>query len=87
MAMSFNLCSTAFIDFVFADTATLLQGHANPEFVQYALENWKKRAASTVNLTGKHNDRPMLGRYNHRVVEQCHSRVYCSVKENLIFDQ
>jgi hypothetical protein len=85
MAMSFNLCSTAFIDFAFADAAALLQGRANPAFLAYALENWKKRAAATVNMTVMHNDQAMLARYNRRVVEQSHSRVYCSVKEGIVF--
>jgi hypothetical protein len=85
MAMSFNLCSTAFIDFAFADAATLLQGRANHEFVARALANWKKRAVSTVNLTVMHNDRTLLARYNRRVVEQSHSRVYCAVKDGLVF--
>jgi len=85
MAMSFNLCSTAFIDFAFADAATLLQGRANPEFLEHAFENWKRRAVSTVNLTVTHNDVALLARHNRRVVEQCHSRVYCAVKDDLVF--
>jgi len=85
MAMSFNLCSTAFFDFAFADAATLLQGRANPMFLEHALENWKRRAVATVNLTVTHNDRALLARHNRRVVEQCHSRVYCAVKDDLIF--
>jgi hypothetical protein len=84
MAMSFNLCSTAFIDFAFADPATLLHGRANTQFVEHALDNWRRRATSTVNLTVTHNDRALLARHNRRVVEQCHSRVYCAVKDGLV---
>jgi hypothetical protein len=84
MAMSFNLSSTAFVDFAFADAAALLQGRANPEFLTSALDNWRKRATPTVNLTLMRNDRAQLARYNRRVVEQSHSRVYCSVKDQLV---
>jgi hypothetical protein len=86
MAMSFNLSSTAFVDFAFADAATLVEGRANPEFLKSALDNWKKRAMPTVNLTVMRNDRAQLARFNRRVVEQCHSRIYCSVKDQLVFD-
>ena len=85
MALSFNLSPTAFVDFAFADVATLLEGRAHPEFLKSALENWKKRALPTVNLTLMRNDRAQLARFNRRVVEQCHSRVYCSVKDQLVF--
>jgi hypothetical protein len=36
MAFSFNLCATAFVDYIFADPATLLQGKASPEFIARA---------------------------------------------------
>src|SRR5664279_1759757 len=37
MAFSFNLCSTAFIDYIFADPAALVEGRASPEFIARAL--------------------------------------------------
>jgi hypothetical protein len=46
MAMSFNLCSTAFVDYVFADAATLVEGRAAPAFVANALAAWRQRNCS-----------------------------------------
>lgn len=84
MAMSFNLCSTAFVDYVFADAAALVQGHASPEFVANALAAWKQRPEATIHVTMTRNNRDMLGRYNRRVIEQCYERVYCSAKTGLV---
>ncbi len=80
MAMSFNLCSTAFVDYVFADAAALVQGRASPEFVANALAAWKQRLQATINVTMTRNNRDMLARYNRRVIEQCYKRVYCSAR-------
>jgi hypothetical protein len=84
MAMSFNLCSTAFVDYIFGDAATLVQGRASPEFVANALAAWKRRPQASVNVTMTRNNRDMLARYNRRVIEQCHERVYCSAKTSLV---
>jgi hypothetical protein len=81
MAMSFNLCSTAFVDY---DAATLVQGRAAPEFVANALAAWKRRPQATINVTITRNSRDMLARYNRRVIEQCHERVYCSAKTGFV---
>jgi len=82
--MSFNLCSTAFVDYIFADAATLVQGRASPDFVANALDAWKQRPQATINVTMTRNNRDMLARYNRRVVEQCYERVYCSAKNGLV---
>jgi hypothetical protein len=84
MAMSFNLCSTAFVDFVFSDPGALLQGQASPEFLAMALSGWKRRPQATINVTVLRNHRDMLARYNRRVIEQCYERVYCSTKDGII---
>lgn len=83
MAFSFNLCSTAFIDYVFADPRVLLQGRASPEFIDYALSA-SRTLPQTVNVTHTRNDPTPLARYNRRVIEQCHERVYCSAKDRLL---
>ncbi len=85
MAMSFNLCETAFIDYVFADPAPLVEGRAAPEFVAYALANWRRRSEATINVTVTKNDSRMLARYNRRVVEQAFERVYCAAKTGIVF--
>ncbi|PKM44044.1 MAG: hypothetical protein CVV05_13085 [Gammaproteobacteria bacterium HGW-Gammaproteobacteria-1] len=80
MSMSFNLCSTAFVDYVFADAATLVQGRAAPEFLERTLAAWIQRPQLSINVTMMKNNRDMLARYNRRVIEQCRERVYCAAK-------
>ncbi|WP_126424062.1 hypothetical protein [Asticcacaulis excentricus] len=84
MAMSFNLCSTAFVDYIFTDAATLLEGRAAPEFVKEALAAWQQRPQASVNVTVTKNDPKMLARYNRRVVEQARERVYCAKKADIV---
>ena len=87
MAFSFNLCATAFVDFIFADPATLVQGKASPEFIAQAIASWERLPEKQINVTFLRNNIDMLARYNRRVVEQCHERVYCSAKEGLILSE
>jgi hypothetical protein len=84
MAFSFNLCATAFVDYVFADPATLLQGKAQPEFIAEALGNLQGLPTKHVYVTFQRNRLDMLARYNRRVIEQCHSHVFCSAREGLV---
>jgi hypothetical protein len=84
MAMSFNLCSTAFVDYIFADAATLVEGRAAPAFVANALAAWRQRPQATSNVTVTKNNRPMLARYNRRVIEQARERVYCAEKTGIV---
>jgi hypothetical protein len=84
MALSFNLCSSAFIGYIFADVSTLVQDRASPEFLARALASFEKRPEVTVNVTMTRNDMAMLARYNRRVIEQCYERVYCSAKDGLV---
>lgn len=84
MAMSFNLCSTAFVDYVFADAATLIEGRVAPAFVANALTAWRQRPQATINVTVTKNNRPMLARYNRRIIEQARERVYCAEKTGIM---
>jgi hypothetical protein len=84
MAMSFNLCATAFVDYIFADAATLVEGRAAPAFVAHALAAWRQRPQATINVTVTKNNQPMLARYNRRVVEQARERVYCAAKAGIV---
>jgi hypothetical protein len=84
MAMSFNLCSTAFVDYIFADAATLVEGRAASAFVAHALAAWRQRPQATINVTVTKNNQPMLARYNRRVVEQARERVYCAAKTGIV---
>ena len=84
MAMSFNLSATAFVDYIFADAATLVEGRAAPAFVAHALAAWRQRPQATINVTVTKNNRPMLARYHRRVVEQARERVYCAAKTGIV---
>ena len=52
MAFFFNLCSTVFIDYIFADVGTLMQGRASPEFLAGALASFEMRPEVTVGRRG-----------------------------------
>ncbi len=84
MAFSFNLCATAFVDYIFADPTTLVQGKASPEFIAQAVANWESLPSRQVIVTPLRNHLGMLARYNRRTIEQCYERVYCSVKDGLV---
>ena len=87
MAFSFNLCATAFMDFVFADPATLVRGNASPEFIAQAIASWERLPEKQIHVTFLRNNLDILARYNRRVVEQCRERVYCSAKDGLILSK
>jgi hypothetical protein len=84
MAFSFNLCATAFVDYVFLDPATTLQGKASPQFIAQAIANWERLPEKRINVTFLRNDLDLLARFNRRAIEQCYQRVYCSVKDGLV---
>jgi hypothetical protein len=84
MAFSFNLCATAFVDYIFADPATLVQGNASPEFIAQTIANWESLSDRRVHVTFLRNHLGMLARYNQHTIEQCYERVYCSAKDGLV---
>jgi hypothetical protein len=84
MAFSFNLCATAFVDYVFLDPATSLKGKASPEFIEQAIANWERLPEKQIRVTFVRNNLDMLARFNRRAIEQCYRRVYCSVKDGLV---
>jgi hypothetical protein len=84
MGFSFNLCATAFMDFVFLDPRTTLQGKASPEYISWAVANWERLPVKEIRVTFLRNNMEMLARFNHRAIEQCYKRVYCSVKDGLV---
>lgn len=84
LSFSFNLCGTAFVDYMSADPATLVQGKAPPERIASAIAS-RERRQQPVNVTFLRNNLDMLRRYNRRVVDQCYERVFCSAKDGLVF--
>jgi hypothetical protein len=83
MAFSFNLCATAFVNYVFADPATLLGGKAPPEFLARALAA-REQFESQIHVTFQRNHLGMLAQYNRHTIYQCFRRVYCSAKDGLV---
>jgi hypothetical protein len=83
LAFSFNLRANAFMDFVFADPATMVQGNASPEFIAQAVAAWE-RIPKQINVTFVRNNIEMLARFNRRAVEQCYKRVFCSVNDGVV---
>ena len=75
MAFSFNLCATAFVDYIFADPATIVQGKASPEFIAQAIATWERLPEKQIHVTFLRNNLDMLARYNRRAIEQCYQRV------------
>ena len=86
-AFSFNLCATAFVDYIFADPAILVQGKASPEFIARVIASWERLPEKQINVTFLRNNLDMLARYNRHVIEQCYKRVYCSVKDGLVLSE
>ncbi len=86
LAFSFNLCANAFIDYIFADPATLVRGQAPPEFIARALASREQLPENSINVTFLRNNLDMLARFNSRAVEQCYRRVYCSAKDGLVLE-
>lgn len=62
MAFSFNLCATAFVDFIFADPATLAQRKASAEFIAQAIASWERLPEKQINVTFLRNNLDMLAR-------------------------
>jgi hypothetical protein len=83
MAFSFNLCATAFVNYIFADPSTLLSEQASPEFLARALAA-REQFESQIHVTFQRNHLGMLAQYNRHTVYQCFRRVYCSVKHGLV---
>lgn len=83
MAFSFNLCSTAFITYMFADPRKLIEGHAHPEFIDKTVARWEARSQVEIELKSFRNEMELLKAYNQHVIYQCYERVYCAVKYGL----
>jgi hypothetical protein len=78
MALSFNLCSTAFVDYCFMDIETLMHGKFPPDVI----ERVKQRPrVKQVNVAVVKGNLDQLARYNRRVIEQCYERVYCASRD------
>lgn len=73
LAFSFNLCSNAFITYVFANVEKLAPKGTSPRL----LDAYRRRR-KIVRVTLAKNDLRALSTYNRNVVYQCFRRVYCS---------
>ncbi|ACM31124.1 hypothetical protein [Rhizobium rhizogenes] len=84
LSFSFNLCGTAFVDYIFTDLPAFAQGRAGPEVFAQTIASMERRE-QPVNVRFLRNDLDMLKRYNRRAVDQCYERVFCSAKDGLVF--
>jgi hypothetical protein len=75
LAFGFNLCSTAFVEYVFIDIDKAAP-EETPKIILEACKNLPK----SVNLRCLRNNLSALAHYNRLVIYQCHSKVYCSSK-------
>lgn len=80
---SFNLCSTAYIDYVFADVAALMKGKTSAQYLEYLLEVRRKMPPS-MNWTVTNNDLEALALYNRHVIQWSRERAYCAVKSDIV---
>ncbi len=74
LSFSFNLCSTAFITYLFASVDDIKLPVAPPQFI---IERYKTMG-KTIYVHPFVNDFAALARYNKNVVYQCHRKVYSS---------
>ncbi|UIN21196.1 hypothetical protein [Herbaspirillum frisingense] len=79
----FNLCSTAFVRYVFMDKAAALKGKAHPSFIKSALE-FSKRHKPVLSLFYENDNLELLKNYNWHVINQSHERVFCASKTVLL---
>jgi hypothetical protein len=86
LGFAFNLCSKAFVEYIFADPAKLLEGKAPPDFLANSIAQFERRAMAQLHVTPLRNHLPMLAQYNRRVIEQCYERVYCSARDGIVLD-
>ena len=86
MAFSFNLCATAFVDYIFAVPQRSCRTRPRRSLSRRRLP-LGNAPEKQINVTFLRNNLDMLARYNRRVVEQCYKRVYCSVKDGLVLSE
>jgi len=87
MAFSFNLRWNAFIIYFFADLRTILDGKADPEFLDKVLADRKSLPSKQIDVQFFRNNRELLAVYNGQVVYQCHERVFSAFKDGLVLPQ
>jgi hypothetical protein len=73
LSFSFNLCSTAFITYVFAAIDSLGLSRVPPGVIEMY-----KRQRKTIRVVPFTNDLAALERYNRNVIYQCHNSVFSS---------
>jgi len=78
--MDFNLRHNAFIRYVFASRAALLQPNIHPDLIAMS-----ETLDPTVNIFYLVDDMEQLRNYNMNVINQSHSRVFCSAKDGIVF--
>lgn len=76
----FNLRYNAFIRYLFADVNGIAPRNAPQELIEAY-----KKLERPVELHHRVDDLDLLRSFNRNAVYQCHSRVYCSAKDSILF--
>jgi len=79
-AMDFNLRHDAFIRYGFANRTTFMPPNTSPEIAAF----FEKREP-TITVLYFEDDLTLLKGFNMNVINQSHSRVFCSIKEGIVF--
>ncbi len=81
----FNLCSKAFIRYLFADIDAIAPKHAPPDYLESYKDALNRQPLPrTIKLYCEKNNEELLKGFNRNVIYQSHSHVYCSVKSFLV---
>jgi hypothetical protein len=78
----FNLCSRAFIRYIFADIDALVPPNTPIEYLE-CYKDARKRFSRQIQLHYCVDNTELLGGFNRNVVHQSYKHVYCSVKPPL----
>ena len=76
MVWEFNLCSYAFIRYVFEDVDAYI-----PEFITKETIDFFKSMPKSISVESMHNDLAVLEIYNKHTVSFCHEHVFGASKE------
>lgn len=81
----FNLCSRAFIRYLFADIDAIAQPNMPPEYLENYKEALKRQPLPRdIQLHLAKDNEDLLKGFNRNVIYQSHSHVYCAVKPPFI---
>jgi hypothetical protein len=79
----FNLCSRAFVRYVFMDNAVALGGKAHPSSIRSMIES-RRMQKPVLHIQFEHDNLELLKNYNWQVINQSHERVFSASETVLV---